>query len=176
MKINSEDQKKNRKPRFMRVKYDGRGLLITASLILLALSAYELYIRIDDLNTFFSAVKYMSDVKKESFIENVWILLQSPSMQELGTLLVMLVLHVILSMMCLIFSNRPASAFVIIPTDLAVLILTLMRDGKMSFHFADAAQILKIVPIIMILLGCVINVIERGREKRYCRRSSSNGD
>ena len=48
--------------------------------------------------------------------------------------------------------------------------------GLYSLNFSDWAQVLKLVPLALILVGCVVNYIHRGVLKSRKRRREQGGD
>lgn len=165
-------KEKSKKPRsgmpfFMRVKYSGRGIIQLGALLLLALCGYELYIRLDDFRRWTEGIRFMSEAKGESFFENMGLILQAESMTELRNILIFLVCCVLFSLFCAIFCNRPKAAYALIPADIGIILLGTLLKGVTVFGFGFLAEWLKLIPLLLILAGCVINLIEGRIAARY---------
>ena len=170
---NSNSGRRNRTPIVWRNgKYDGRRMLFCGALLLLALSGYELYIRMDDLIRFISSIRYMSEVKKESFINNITLVMQAPSMEGLKDILLFLMLCSLLSVICLICCNRPMASLLVIPLDAAVFLFGLIGRPLFIFTFSGLMQLIKLVPIVLIFAGSVINLTEKGLAYRKAKRTA----
>lgn len=163
---------KSKKPRsdlpfFMRVKYSGRGIIQLGALLLMALCGYELYIRLDDFRRWTEGIRFMSEARGENFFENMGIILQAESMVELRNILIFLVCCVLFSLFCVIFCNRPKAAYALIPADIGIILLGALLKGVMVFGFGFLAEWLKLIPLLLILTGCVINLIQGKIAARY---------
>lgn len=158
-----------KKPRFMRVKYDGRGMIRFAAFLLLVLCGYELYVRLDDFTRWTDAIRILSERTGGSFYEYMRIILDTPSMTGMKNILIFLLSCVVLALLCLIFSNKPWGASVLIPTDAGVLCLGLFLPYVTAFGFSGLLQIIKLFPIALILVGCIVNIVEKGIQSRYMK-------
>ncbi|MBO2517288.1 MAG: hypothetical protein CW338_08475 [Clostridiales bacterium] len=171
------EQKKARKrggmPRFMRVKYDGRGLLQLGALTLLGLSGYELYIRLDDFSRWTAGIRALSAARQQSFIENMWLAFQAPEMKGLGNILIFLACSVILSLLCLLLCNRPKAGYFLIPAAAGLFCIGTLLPGVMVFGFGALLQWIKLIPLGLIVLGCAINMIEGRIGKRYFEKKEA---
>ena len=166
-KRTKEKRRGPKRPRFMRVKYDGRGMLLSGALLLLALSGYELYVRLDDFSRMVDGVRYLSAVKNESFVENLLITLEAPGMVSLRNILIFLSACVILSLVCLLCSNRPRAGVPVMLLDAAVFLSGLLLKGVAVFTFAGLLQWVKLFPLLLILIGAAVNLIEGKLAGRY---------
>lgn len=168
---------KNKKPRsdlpfFMRVKYSGRGIIQLGALLLMALCGYELYIRLDDFRRWTEGIRFLSEARGENFFENMGIILQAESMVELRNILIFLVCCVLFSLFCVIFCNKPKAAYALIPADIGIILLGALLKGVMVFGFGVLAQWLKLIPLLLVLAGCVINLIQGKIAARYRKEHS----
>lgn len=171
-KADKSRKAKNKKPRsdmpfFMRVKYSGRGIIQLGALLLMALCGYELYIRLDDFRRWTEGIRFLSEARGEDFFENMGIILQAESMAELRNILIFLVCCVLFSLFCVIFCNKPKAAYALIPADIGIILLGALLKGVMVFGFGFLAQWLKLIPLLLVLAGCVINLIEGKIAARY---------
>lgn len=171
-KADKSRKAKSKKPRFgmpffMRVKYSGRGIIQLGALLLMALCGYELYIRLDDFRRWTEGIRFLSKARGENFFENMGIILQAESMAELRNILIFLVCCVLFSLFCVILCNRPKAAYALIPADAGIILLGALLKGVMVFGFGFLAQWLKLIPLLLILAGCVINLIEGKIAARY---------
>lgn len=171
-KADKSRKAKSKKPRsgmpfFMRVKYSGRGIIQLGALLLMALCGYELYIRLDDFRRWTEGIRFLSKARGENFFENMGIILQAESMVELRNILIFLVCCVLFSLFCVIFCNRPKAAYALIPADAGIILLGALLKGVMVFGFGFLAQWLKLIPLLLILAGCVINLFEGKIAARY---------
>lgn len=166
-------QKPSPRPRLPRRRYCGRGVMIFGALLLLIMTGYETWVRWDDLNAFISSVQYFSEVRQESFLENLAVFLQAPAMNALLFKMIFLLGCVIFSTAVLILRNRPMAAYVLLPADLAAFLLGCFVLGMLSLDFGNILQAVKLLPLLMIFCGCVMNLSEfyvrRHRQRRQNR-------
>ena len=142
----------------------GRHLLTLGGLSLLGLSGYELWIRLEDFWAWTSGIRHLSAVKGTPFLEDLAIIFEAPEMRQLGFKLLFLLITLIFAIVCVIRRKRAQGAWALILLDLAVAGAGLWL-GLYSVRPSDWAQLLKLVPLAMILVGCVVNIIHRKKLK-----------
>ena len=142
----------------------GRHPLTLGALALLGLSGYELWIRLEDFWAWTSGIRHLGQVRGTPFLEDLAIIFEAPEMRQLGLKLAFLLLAVVFGVVCLICRNR-GGAWVLLILDVALAVGGGLL-GLYSFHPASWAQMLKLVPLALIAVGCVINIGHRAAMRR----------
>lgn len=153
-------------PRFMRVRYDGRGILRLSALLLLILTGHELYARTGGIIQQAEELCLLNGATNAGFTEKLNIILLDGRMHEDRNLLIFAACAVILSLLCVILGNRPRAGYFLIPADTAVLCAGLILPGIIQFDFSAMLQWGKLIPLVLIPIGCTVNLIEG----KICRR------
>ena len=147
----------------------GRHPLTVGALALLGVSGYELWIRLEDFWAWTAGIRHLSEVRGTPFIQDLGIVFEAPEMRQLGYKLLFLALAVVFSIICLCRRNRARGAWVLI-----VLALALMGTGCFlglySYRPSDWAQVLKLVPLALIVTGCAINIAHRAALRKRRRK------
>lgn len=161
----------NSRKRRRRRPLHGRHLLTLGALVLLGLSGYELWIRLEDFWAWSSGIRHLSQVRGTPFIQDIAIVFEAPEMRQLGFKLLFLLGAVIFAVICLFRRNRARGAWLLLILDAALAVGGALL-GLYSPRPSDWAQTLKLAPIALIAAGCVINIVHRRvlRRRRTQRR------
>ena len=135
----------------------GRRLLMIGALALQNLSGYELWIRLEDFWAWSKGVRHLSQVRGTSFLEDLLIIFETPEMRQMGLKLLFLLLVFIFSLVCLFRNGHAEDAAVLLILDAAVA-ASGAALGLYSLHPAGWAQVLKLVPLAVIAVSCLINL------------------
>ncbi len=141
----------------------GRTLITLGAAVLLLLCAYELTIRWQDFDAWLSGIRTMSRAKNESFIANLRLIFTEPKMRSM--LLVMLFLAVGTAEAILGLIPRKGvirCAFLIALS--AVMIYAGLAGNLLSFSGWITG--LRLIPIALILVGCVLLLLSRAGRSR----------
>ena len=159
--------KKKRRP------LSGRHLITLGALSLFGVSGYELWIRLEDFWAWTKGIRHLSAVQQTSFINNMAIIFETPEMRQLGYKLLFLCFTVLFSLICLIRRNRARGAWVLMIQDAAVAAGG-WYQGVYGFKPTDRAQTLKLIPLILIMAGCITNLIHRAvlRKRRKALKAA----
>ena len=157
--------RRNRRPRR---HLNGRHMLTLGALSLFGVSAYELWIRLEDFWAWTQGIRLLSAVQQTSFVRNMSIIFETPSMRELGYKMLFLCATILFGLICLIRRNRAKGAWVLMVLDVAVGVGGCLL-GVFGFHPSNWAQTLKLLPLILIMAGCITNYIHRSILKRRYR-------
>ncbi len=162
----AKDNKQHRRRRLV-----GRHLLTFGALGLLGVSGYELWIRLEDFWAWTKGVRHLSATRGTPFLEDMKIIFEEPEMRQLGYKLLFLVITILFALICIIRRNRAKGAWVLMVLDVAVIGAGAWL-GIYGFHPSDWAQMLKLIPLGMILAGCIMNYIHRSviRKRIEARR------
>ena len=160
-----QDKRKRRRRRPLM----GRHPLTLGALALLGLSGYELWIRLEDFWAWTAGIRHLSQVRGTPFVQDLAIVFEAPEMRQLGFKMLFLLGAVIFAIICLFRRNRAKGAWALMVLDLAVVGAGAYL-GLYSLRFTDWAQTLKLVPLGLILAGCVINLIHRQNLRRRHRK------
>lgn len=144
--------------RVPRRKYTGRGFLIPGALLLLIMTGYEAWVRWDTIQHFIRAMREFSEIKGESFIENMAILMQTRSMRELTWIMLFLLACILLSVITLCLRNRPLASIGIFLATGGLFFVGCFVLSMLSLASGSLLQVIKLIPIILILAGCVMNL------------------
>ena len=153
----------------------GRHGITLGALALGGLSGYELWIRVEDFWAWTSGIRHLSQVRGTPFFEDLSIVFEAPEMRALGFKMLFCACAVIFALACLVCRNRRKAPWAIMPLDLA-LVGSGAYLGLYSLRPSDWAQGLKLAPLALILVGCVVNlvharVLARRRRNRKARRA-----
>ena len=143
-------------------------MLTLGALSLMALSGYELWIRVEDFWAWTAGVRHLSRVRGTSFIEDLGIIFQVPEMRALGCKLAFLLVTLVFALICLIRRSRARGGWFLILLDIATAGFGLWL-GLYTFDPSNWMQLLKLAPLALILAGCVTNYIHRGILRRRRR-------
>lgn len=146
----------------------GRHFLTLGAVSLLGLSGYELWIRVEDFWAWTSGIRHLSKVRGTPFLQDLGIVFQAPEMRQLGFKMLFLLGAAIFALICLFRRNRARGAWILLILDVA-LALGGGLLGLYSLHPTDWAQVLKLVPLALILAGCVTNLAHRAALRRRRR-------
>ena len=149
----------------------GRHLLTLGALALFGVSGYELWIRLEDFWAWTQGIRHLSAVQHTSFIANMGIIFEAPEMQQLGYKLLFLCFCILFGLICLIRRNRSRGVWLLMLLDIATGVGGWLL-GVYGFHPADWAQTLKLLPLALILAGCIANMAHGAaiRKRREARR------
>ena len=97
---------------------------------------------------------------------------EAPEMRQLGFKMLFLALTMVFALICVIRRNHAKGAWVLMLLD-AACVGAGGWLGLYSFRPSDWAQTLKLVPLALIMIGCVMNLIHRAvrRRRRRNRRA-----
>ena len=151
----------------------GRHPLTLGALALLGLSGYELWIRVEDFWAWTAGIRHLSEVRGTPFIQDLAIVFEAPEMRQLGFKMLFLLGSVIFAIICLFRRNRARGAWLLLILDVALAVGGAML-GLYSLHPSDWAQVLKLAPLALIAVGCVINMCHHHalRRRRAQRRTA----
>ena len=150
----------------------GRHPLTLGAIALLGLSGYELWVRLDDFRSWTSGIRHLSRVRGTSFVEDLTIVFQAPEMRALGFKMLFLALCILFSLVCLIRRNRSRGAVALIALDLA-LAAAGAALGLYSLHPSGWLETMKLAPLALIAVGCVLNLLSTRSRRRRRHPSSS---
>ena len=156
---------------------NGRHMLTLGALSLFGVSAYELWIRLEDFWAWTQGIRHLSDVQQTSFVRNMTIIFETPSMRDLGYKMLFLCAAILFSLVCLIRRDRAKHAWILMVLDVAVGVGGCLL-GVFGIHPAHWAQTLKLIPLVLIMAGCITNYVHRSilmrkyreRKKRHQER------
>ena len=148
---------KKRKKRQLHPLYGQRFLMI-GGLALQNLSGYELWIRLEDFWAWSKGVRHLSAVRGTSFIEDMQIIFETPEMRQLGFKCLFLLACFVFALVCLLRRNHAEDAVGLLILD-AALAAGGAALGLYSFHPSDWAQGIKLVPMAIIAVSCVVNIV-----------------
>ncbi len=170
---------KTQKRRRRRPPLYGRHLLTLGAAALLGLSGYELWIRLEDFWAWSSGIRHLSQVRGTPFLQDLAIVFEAPEMRQLGFKLLFLLGAVIFAIVCLFRRNRARSAWLLLVLD-AALAAGGWLLGLYSFHPSDWAQVLKLIPLVLIAVGGAMNIghyhaLRRRRAQRRAQEKAASG-
>ncbi len=170
----ADREEKNRR-RQLRRKYPlcGRHLLTLGSVSLLGVSGYELWIRLEDFWAWTSGIRHLSAVRGTPFLEDLGIIFEAPEMRQLGYKLLFLVGAVIFALICLLRRNRAKAAWLLIALAVALGVGGGFL-GLYSLHPSDWAQLLKLAPLALVVVGCGMNIAHRASMRRGHHKNHSS--
>lgn len=159
--------KKKRRP------LSGRHMITLGALSLFGVSGYELWVRLEDFWAWTKGIRHLSAVQQTSFISNMAIIFETPEMRQLGYKLLFLCFTVLFGLICLIRRNRARGAWVLMILDAAVAAGGWYL-GVYGFNPSNWVQTLKLVPLALIMAGCITNLIHRAvlRKRRQALREA----
>ena len=147
----------------------GRHPLTLGALLLLGLSGYELWIRLDDFWAWTAGVRHLSQRRGTPFWEDMAIIFETPEMQRLAFQLGFLIAAVIFSAACIIRRRRYAGFWLMIALAVALGAAGLSLG---MYAFGGWIQLIKLLPLSMIVAGFTGNGVQghvlkrRERQKR----------
>ena len=135
----------------------GRHPLTVGAVSLLGVSGYELWVRLEDFWAWPSGIRHLSKVRGTPFLEDLAIIFEAPEMRQLGMKLLFLLLAVVFSAVCVARRNRARGAVALLALDVALAVGGALLE-LYSLRPSDWAQTLKLVPLALIAVGCVVNM------------------
>lgn len=141
----------------------GRHPLTIGAVILLGLSAYELWVRLEDFHAFFLGIHHLSEVRGTSFLEDLSIVFEVPEMRMLGYKMLYLAAVVVFAIVCLVRRNRYRGMWVHLLLAIAAAVCGVFLD---IYAFSTWLQIIKLIPLGLIGVGSVINMTHHHRQKK----------
>jgi len=127
---------------------------------MIAWAGYELAIRLDDFNAWLSGLRHLSEVRGQSFWENMRIMMEDPAMAAMVWRMVYLALCVLVGLLCLLFRNRKGWGVFLIPCS-AGLAAWGWLQGLLGSGWLGLAAL---APFALMLVGGFLN-ITTGRRK-----------
>lgn len=159
-----DEKREPRKPRRRRPLH-GRHPLTLGALALLGVSGYELWVRLEDFWAWSAGIRHLSQVRGTPFIQDLAIVFEAPEMRALGFKLLFLLGAVIFAVICLFRRSRARGAWVLLGLDIAFAGAGAFM-GLYSLHPSDWLQGLKLLPLALIAVGCVMNLAHRAALRR----------
>ncbi|MBR6218995.1 MAG: hypothetical protein IKQ80_00360 [Clostridia bacterium] len=156
-----------RRPRHLR-PLCGRHPLTVGALALLAMSGYELWVRLEDFWAWTSGIRHLSKVRGTPFLQDLVIVFEAPEMRSLGFKMLFLLAAIIFAIVCLVRRSRGPGAWVLLGLDVALAGAGAFM-GLYSLHPSDWLQGLKLAPLALIAAGCVMNIVHRASLRRRSR-------
>lgn len=153
----------NHQEHYMRGKLYGRHPLTIGALILLGLSAYELWIRIEDFLAWTQGVRHLSEVRGTSFLEDMKIIFEAPAMQALGFKMLYLIGVIIFAIICLICRNKRRGIWMILLLAIAAGAVGVFLE---IYALSGWVQLAKLVPLALIVIGSISNMVPLKTERR----------
>jgi|GEM_PF-2224631 len=173
MHRDGEDRARQRRAhRHRHPRWRGRHIVTLGTLALIAVSGYELWIRLEDFWAWSAGVRHLSEVRGTPFIQDMAIIFETPEMRALAGKLLFLLGAIVFAAICLARRNRTTGAWALIVLDLA-LAAGGVALGVYGLHPSEWAQTAKLLPLAAILVGVVMNLADRAvrRYKRKKRKS-----
>ena len=168
--MRNERNKRRRRP------LAGRHLVTLGAVALLALSGYELWIRLEDFWAWTAGVRHLSAVRGTPFIQDLGIVFEAPEMRALGYKLIFLCFCLLFALICVIRRSRARGGWLIMLLDAAVAGAGVYL-GIYGIRPSDWATTLKLVPLLLIFVGCVVNYAHRAvRRRRRRARETERAD
>ena len=154
----------------MKRRYAGRHLFTLGAILLLTWAGYELYARLDTIWWALSGLWRMCSNENIPFRRALSYF--DPSMFRLVLFLFCCVVY---ALFCIALRNRPRGAYLILLLGVALAWFGLDYLGLLG---SGRLELLKLIPLLMIAAGCLINLIqfyfgrydERGSRMRHRRR------
>jgi len=146
-----------------RKKLMGRHALTVGAVLLVALTGYELWVRLEDFWAWTEGVRHLSQVRGTPFLQDMAIVFEAPQMRQLGVRLVFLVCALSFGIVCLIRRNRAGGVWVLLALDLCVAAVGAFLQLYDLRHL-DWLQAIKLLPMGLIMAGCVTNDVHGRRQ------------
>ena len=143
----------------------GRHPLTLGAVALLGVSGYELWIRLEDFWAWTAGIRHLSEVRGTPFIQDLAIVFEEPRMRQLGFKMLFLALAVVFSIVCVFRRNRSRGAWALLILDI-ILAAAGWYLGLYSYRPQDWAQTLKLVPLVLIAVGCVTNIAQYAAQRQ----------
>ncbi|MDI9504583.1 MAG: hypothetical protein GX246_03855 [Clostridiales bacterium] len=144
-----------------RRKYSGRFFMLAGALVLLLWAGYEFYVRMEMLVWFLKGmIRSVVEENRNFFHE---IRYYDPKMFWLTGFLLACALFALLA---ILLRNRPKAGYVLIALDLALIYAGGAKLGLFGLGSADWLQTLKLLPLLLILAGNVVNLISYSLRRR----------
>ena len=135
----------------------GRHPLLLGSVSLFGVSAYELWVRFEDFWAWTSGIRHLSSVRRTPFLQDMAIVFEAPEMQQLGLNMLFLIVTMIFGLICLIRRNRARGAAALMAMDVVVAGIGAWL-GLYSLRLSDWTQVIKLIPLALIFIGCALNL------------------
>ena len=142
----------------------GRHPLTVGALALLAVSGYELWIRLEDFRAWLKGIKHLSEELGEPFLKILRIIFEEPDMRKMGLKLLFLACACLFSLICLLRRDRAKGAWVILAADVCLAVCGALL-GLYSLRVMDWSQTWKLLPMLLIAFGCLANLADRWRRR-----------
>ena len=141
----------------MRQRLSGRHPLTAGAIILLGLSVYEVWIRLDDFQAWILGIRHLSEVRGTPFLEDLAIVFEVPAMRAMGLKMLYLLAVVIFAVVCLVRRNRHRGMWLIL-----LLALAAAAGGVFLeiYAFGNWLQIIKFIPLALIVVGSISNMVQ----------------
>ncbi len=137
----------------------GRHPLTLGALSLFALSGYELWIRMEDFMAWISGIRHLSSVRGTPFWQDLGIIFEAPEMRRLGFTLLFLSLVCSFALFCLLLRRGARSAWGLMAVGLVVAGAGAFL-GLYSLRPSGWMETAKLIPLALILTGCVSNIVQ----------------
>ena len=136
----------------------GRHPMTLGAIGLHNLSDYELWIRLETFIAWFKGLRHLSSVRGTSFLEDMIIVFETPELR-LSTLTMLFQLAcAVFGLVCIIRRDRARGAWVLFGIAAA---LAGAGFALGTYSFFGTAQLLKLIPLALIMVGCVVNRAQR---------------
>ncbi|MDO5435819.1 MAG: hypothetical protein Q4G19_05570 [Clostridia bacterium] len=175
-------EKKKKVPRFMRVRYSGRNVLLAGAVLLLAMSGYELWTRFETISKMIGAFRQgyetlqLYERSGIPFIRYLYVsMLKTAEGTEIINIIIFLTVCTILAVLVFCFRNRPRAGYLLIALDTAVFCVGFFVLMVFSLSTGDLLQIAKLLPLVLVLLGCLVNLYQYYEHQRFLKKNPSAG-
>ena len=136
-------------------QYAGRKLMFWGALALIALAGYECWARLDTLVWAAQGVMRMCIAERIPITRAV-----SYFDPKMFYLLAFLVLCVVVGLLAIVFRNKPAAGYVFLPLMLMISYVSFRSDGLLATDALKSIDPVKLVPMVAIVVGSIINLIQ----------------
>ena len=149
-----------------RGRYDGRWWLIIGALLLLGMTAYEFSARLETIVRMIGGFRQaytdlqlfeLSGVPFTRYL--VQAMLRTPDGMAVINIMIFLVACIAFSIICVCLRNRPMACYGLLIGDAALLTVGLILH-IFYIDLINVVVMLKLIPIFMIMAGCLINIIQ----------------
>ncbi len=155
-----------------RGRYSGRQWLTLGALLLLAATAYEFWARLDTIRAMLGGFRqgyenlHLYELSGIPFSRYAYESLRNtPDGLAIWNTMIWLLACIVFAVLCFCLRNRPMACYALLLGDLAVFFFGTWVLLIFSLNLTGWLNVLKLLPLLMILAGCVINI-----SQFYCRR------